>query len=103
MKSGKMMWLVGHKSKEDHKNATQKKTQKRNVWKLVFCHQRAIKLTQNCVCFTSPYINLFVPRSVTRECHYTVFELQAVPNRPYKRNGSILQRPTVTPSRTRLS
>jgi len=30
---------------------------------------RAIKLTQNCVCFAIPCINLLVPLSVTREYH----------------------------------
>ena len=36
-------------------------------WKLPFRHHGAIKFTQNCVCFTNPCINSFVPTSVTRE------------------------------------
>jgi len=40
-----------------------------NVWKLPFCKHRAIKLTQNCVSFTNPYINLLVSLSVIREYH----------------------------------
>jgi len=45
--------------------------------KALFCDHRAIKLTQTCVCFTNPCINLFVPSSVTRECHPEVLELKA--------------------------
>ena len=37
------------------------------LWKLPFRHQRALKLTESCVCFTNPCINPFVPTSVTRE------------------------------------
>jgi len=29
-------------------------------WKLPFCHHRAIKLTQNCVCFTNSCMNLLL-------------------------------------------
>jgi len=35
------------------------------VEKLPFCDHKAIKLTQNCVSFTNPCNNLFVPPSVT--------------------------------------
>ena len=42
------------------------------LWNLTFCDHRAIKLTQNCVCFTNPYINIFVPTSTTREYHSKV-------------------------------
>jgi len=44
------------------------------LWKIPFHHHGAIKLTQNCVCFTNPCINLFVPTSVTREYHLKVLE-----------------------------
>ena len=41
----------------------------RNVcgcWKQHFCHHKRIKLTQNCVWFTNPCIDLLAPPSVTR-------------------------------------
>ena len=40
-----------------------------SFWKLPFRNHGAIKLTHNCVGFTNPCINLFVPTSVTREYH----------------------------------
>ena len=39
------------------------------LWKLPFRQHGTIKITQNCVCFTNPCINLFVPTFVTREYH----------------------------------
>jgi len=45
------------------------------VSKLPFCRHRAIKLTQNCVCFTNPCINLSISPSVAREYHSKVLEL----------------------------
>ena len=45
------------------------------VRKLPFCDHRAIKLTQNCVCFTNPCTNLLIPPSSTREYHPEVLEL----------------------------
>jgi len=59
----------------DHRWESEKIWQLCGVWKLPFCDHRAIKLTQNCVCFTNPCINLLVPSSVTREYHTKVFEL----------------------------
>ena len=44
------------------------------LWKLPFRHHEAIKLTQKCVCFTSPCIRPFVPTSVTCENHLKLFE-----------------------------
>ena len=44
------------------------------LWILPFRNHGAIKLTQNCVCFTNPCINLFVPTSVTLEYHPKVLE-----------------------------
>ena len=44
------------------------------LWKLPFLNHRAIKFTQNCVCFTNLSINLFVPTSVTRENHPKLIE-----------------------------
>jgi len=44
------------------------------IWKLPLRHHGAIKLTQNCVCFNNPCINLFVPTSATREYHPKVVE-----------------------------
>jgi len=43
-------------------------------WKRTFRHHETIKLTQNCVCFTNPCINPFVPTSVTGEYHPKVLE-----------------------------
>jgi len=37
--------------------------------KLLFRYHGAIKLSQNCVCFTYAWINPFIPTSVTREYH----------------------------------
>jgi len=45
------------------------------VWKLPFCHHRPIKLTQNCIWFTKPCIDLLAWSSVTREYHPKVLEL----------------------------
>ena len=44
------------------------------LWKLLFRHHGAIKLTQNCVCFTNPHINPFVPTFVPREYHPELLE-----------------------------
>ena len=44
------------------------------LWKLPFRNHRAINLTQNCVCFTNPCINLFFSTSFTREYHPEVLE-----------------------------
>jgi len=44
------------------------------LWNLPFRHHGAIKLAQNCVCFTNPCINLFVPTFVTRKYHPKVLE-----------------------------
>ena len=41
-------------------------------WKLPFRHHGAVKLTHNCVCFTNPCINVFVPTFVTRGYHPNV-------------------------------
>jgi len=53
------------------------------LWKLSFRHHGAIRLTQNCVCFTNPCINPFVPTLITREYHHKVLErlrlLQCIP------------------------
>ena len=39
-----------------------------------FCDDKAIQITKNCVCFTNPCINLFVPSFVIREYHPKVLE-----------------------------
>jgi len=44
------------------------------LWKLLFRHHGAIKLTQNCVCFTNQRINPFVPTFVTRKYHPELLE-----------------------------
>ena len=44
------------------------------LWKCTFRHHGAIKLTQNCVCFTNPCINPFVPTYVNRKYHPMVLE-----------------------------
>ena len=44
------------------------------LWKLPFHHHGAIKLRQNCPCFTHTCVNLFVPTSVTRKYHPKVLE-----------------------------
>jgi len=44
------------------------------LWKLPFLNHRAIKSTQNCVCFTNLSINFFVPTSVNREYHPKLIE-----------------------------
>ena len=49
------------------------------AWKLPFCDHRAIKLTQSCVCFTAPSINLFVSLSLTGEYHPKVAYLNFPP------------------------
>jgi len=54
---------------EDRNKDRFKTWQLYGLWKLPFCDHRAIKLTQNCVCFTNPGINLLVPPSVTRKYH----------------------------------
>ena len=41
------------------------------LWKLPFHRHGAIKLTQNCVYFTNPCINLLAPSSVTRDVNTT--------------------------------
>ena len=55
---------------EDRNKDRFKNWQLCSVWKLPFCDHRAIKLTQNYVCFTNPCINLLVPSSVTHENHH---------------------------------
>jgi len=45
------------------------------VWNVPFSEHRARKLTQNCVCFTNPYITLLVLSSVTRKYHLKVLGL----------------------------
>ena len=44
------------------------------LWKLPFRNHGAIKLTQSCVYFTNPCVNLFVPTYVTPEYHPKVLE-----------------------------
>ena len=44
------------------------------LWKLPFRHHGAVKFTQNCVCYTTPCINPFVPTSVTHEYYPKVLE-----------------------------
>jgi len=72
------MWVVFFKKPEffstligeDRNKDLLKNWQLCGVWKLPFCDHREIKVTQNCVCFTNPNINLFVLPNVTGEwCH----------------------------------
>jgi len=49
-------------------------------WNLLFCDHRAIKLTQNRVCFINPCISLLIPSSVTREYHPEVLEFLHLPH-----------------------
>ena len=60
---------------EDRNKDRFKAWKHRGPWKLLFHNHGAIKLTQNCVCFTNPCINLFVPTSVTRKYHLKILEL----------------------------
>jgi len=46
-----------------------------SVWKHLFFEHRAIKLTQECVCFSNPSFNLLVPPSVSRVYYPKVLDL----------------------------
>jgi len=64
--------------REDRNQHRFKNWQICRVWMLPFCYHRAIKLTQNCVYFTNPCIDLFVPSSATREDHRNVLERRSL-------------------------
>ena len=61
-------------TREDRNNYRYKNWKPCGFWKLLFRRHGAIKLTQNCVCFTNPCINPFVPTSVTRTYHPKILE-----------------------------
>jgi len=52
---------------EDRSKYRFKNWQLCGVWKLPFCDHRTINLTQNCVCFTNPFINFLALPSATHK------------------------------------
>jgi len=59
----------------DHRWESEQKLTALRCLKAPVLWPQSDKLTQNCVCFINPCINLLVPPSVTREYHTKVFEL----------------------------